>query len=93
MLNLTLSRPTNSSYKVLCLGAHADDIKIGCGGTVLPLLELYPNSEFYWVVLSSNAERALEAETSATNFLTNAGESKLPQKNFARVFSRTLGPS
>ena len=27
--------------KLLCLGAHSDDIEIGCGGTILALTEAY----------------------------------------------------
>ena len=40
--------------RVLCLGAHSDDIEIGCGGTVLRLIEQSKNIEFYWLVLCSN---------------------------------------
>lgn len=32
--------PLNS---VLCLGAHADDIEIGCGATLLTWLNITPN--------------------------------------------------
>ena len=39
MLELDLGEPAGSAYRVLCLGAHSDDIEIGCGGTVLALLE------------------------------------------------------
>ena len=28
--------------KILCLGAHADDIEIGCGGTILDLSRNIP---------------------------------------------------
>jgi len=31
--------------------AHCDDIEIGCGATILRLVENYSNIEFYWVVL------------------------------------------
>ena len=36
MLNLGLGKPAGSTYRVLCLGAHSDDIEIGCGGTIRP---------------------------------------------------------
>ena len=38
---------------ILCLGAHSDDIEIGCGGTILKLIETYPNIICNWVVFSS----------------------------------------
>ena len=41
--------------RILCLGAHSDDIEIGCGGTVLRLLAERPGSSVHWAVLSSNA--------------------------------------
>jgi LmbE family N-acetylglucosaminyl deacetylase len=35
---LSLALPPGP-LRLLCLGAHPDDIEIGCGGTVLRLLE------------------------------------------------------
>ena len=43
----------NSLQQVLCLGAHSDDIEIGCGGTILKLIEMYPKLNIYWVVLGA----------------------------------------
>jgi LmbE family N-acetylglucosaminyl deacetylase len=57
---------------VLCLGAHCDDIEIGCGGTMLELVRTRPDTEFRWVVLSSDAERAAEARAGVTAFLEGA---------------------
>ena len=37
MLRLELPRRTKEPLRVLCLGAHSDDIEIGCGGTLLDL--------------------------------------------------------
>ena len=54
---------------VLCLGAHCDDIEIGCGGTLLRLRERVPGAEIHWVVLSGDAERRQEAAESAQRFL------------------------
>jgi LmbE family N-acetylglucosaminyl deacetylase len=53
MLNLSLCRPAGAVLRVLCLGAHSDDIEIGCGGTVLSLLERYHNVAVRWVVFSA----------------------------------------
>lgn len=52
---------------VLCIGAHCDDIEIGCGGTVLRLLDAYPNLRMTWLVLTGNAERQAETQTSANS--------------------------
>ena len=49
------------SPKILCLGAHSDDIEIGCGGTILKLLREAPEAQFYWVVFSAKGNRAKEA--------------------------------
>jgi LmbE family N-acetylglucosaminyl deacetylase len=51
------------------MGAHADDIEIGCGGTVLQWLARQPDLEVTWVVWSANGERRAEAERSAEAFL------------------------
>jgi LmbE family N-acetylglucosaminyl deacetylase len=56
------------------LGAHSDDIEIGCGGTILCLAQRYVNCEFHWVVFSATGVRAREAQRAATLF---AGESAL----------------
>ena len=68
--------------RILCLGAHCDDIEIGCGGAVLRLLEERPGSTVRWVALSSNPEREREARASATGFLAGAGQSEIVIKEF-----------
>ena len=57
--------------KILCLGAHADDIEIGCGGTILRLVQEYPEAQFHWVVFSGEGQRANEAHRSAEKFLSD----------------------
>ena len=54
---------------VLCVGAHSDDIEIGCGGTVMKLLAANPELNVHWVVLSAEGTRADEAGASADRFL------------------------
>jgi LmbE family N-acetylglucosaminyl deacetylase len=58
--------------RVLAVGCHADDIEIGCGGTLLALAERRPGLEVTWLVLSANGARAEEARTSAEAFLAGA---------------------
>jgi LmbE family N-acetylglucosaminyl deacetylase len=68
--------------KVLALGAHADDIEIGCGGTILRLLDEYPSVEVVWIVLSASGERRPEAIASASRFLRNARRKEVVTKEF-----------
>jgi LmbE family N-acetylglucosaminyl deacetylase len=66
MLGLT---DTSRLKNILCLGAHSDDIEIGCGGTVLRLLEKNPALNVTWVVFcGADARRAEEAKASAQKF-------------------------
>ena len=62
-------KPTQAPRQILLLGAHSDDIEIGCGGTVLQLVDKYPDALFIWVVFCSNEQRAAEAHASAEAFL------------------------
>ena len=69
---IILSCDPASPPKILCLGAHADDIEIGCGGTVLQLAERHPGCIFYWIVFSADGVRAEEARRSAASFAKSA---------------------
>jgi LmbE family N-acetylglucosaminyl deacetylase len=55
--------------KILCVGAHSDDIEIGMGGTLLELIRKIPDLEICWVVFSGPGPRADEARRSAEDFL------------------------
>ena len=54
------------------MGAHADDIEIGAGGTILRLLHEHPGASVHWVVFSARGPRQIEAERSAALFLEQA---------------------
>jgi LmbE family N-acetylglucosaminyl deacetylase len=82
MHKLPIFAAANGIRKILCLGAHCDDIEIGCGGTILRLIQENPKLEFHWVVFSSNPVRKREARKAAAAFLKNAGRSKVVIKNF-----------
>lgn len=77
MLRLVPDRPPGTKLRLLCLGAHADDIEIGAGGAILTLLRRHPGSEVRWVVFSASAFRAEEARASAREFLAEAGEARI----------------
>ncbi|MGH7214256.1 MAG: PIG-L deacetylase family protein, partial [Tepidisphaeraceae bacterium] len=76
----------NNVRRVLCLGAHSDDIEIGCGGTVLRLLAARPDVSVRWVVFSADARRDAEARNSAAAFLQGAREKDVVVKNFRDGF-------
>jgi LmbE family N-acetylglucosaminyl deacetylase len=65
------------SARLLVLGAHADDIEIGCGGTLLRLAAERPSLEVAWVVFCSNAVRGAEARASAAAFLAGFARSRV----------------
>jgi LmbE family N-acetylglucosaminyl deacetylase len=58
--------------RVLVIGAHSDDIEIGCGATLLSLTRFHPGLHVTWLVLAASDERAAEARTSASAFLAQA---------------------
>lgn len=65
MLALTFGDRARSALEVLCIGAHCDDIEIGCGGTVLAIQRRYPRCKVHFLVLTSTPARRAEAESSA----------------------------
>jgi LmbE family N-acetylglucosaminyl deacetylase len=77
--------------RVLCLGAHADDIEIGCGGTVLRLLGVDPELEVHWVVLSASGGRSREARDSAASFLASAGRADVRVADFRESYFPYVG--
>jgi LmbE family N-acetylglucosaminyl deacetylase len=71
---------------ILCLGAHADDIEIGCGGTILTLVRNFTDLNILWVVFSAQGPRAAEARRSARAFLDGATQKKIVTKHFRNSF-------
>jgi LmbE family N-acetylglucosaminyl deacetylase len=81
----------NGVRRVLCLGAHSDDIEIGCGGTILQLLQQSPKLEVYWTVFCSNRERASEAQRSANHFLRAVRKKTIVVRSFRDGFLPYIG--
>ncbi len=69
MIALNLGSGADRPLQVLCLGCHADDIEIGCGGTILRLAREHPDWVFHWVVFCAVGSRAAEAQQSAVQFV------------------------
>lgn len=77
MLPLLFGGQNGSSSRALAIGAHPDDIEIGCAGTLLKLIESSAVSEILWVVLSGEEARAEEARRSAEALLDGVPESEV----------------
>jgi LmbE family N-acetylglucosaminyl deacetylase len=86
MWNLGLRAGRDRGIDVLCLGAHCDDIEIGCGGTLLHLIENKAVRRVTWVVLSSSELREREALASAQAFLAGVDHVSVTVKKFRDGF-------
>jgi LmbE family N-acetylglucosaminyl deacetylase len=91
MLSLQLTPKTGAPLEILCIGAHADDIEIGCGGTILDLLATRPDTRVHWVVLSATGVRQQEASDSASRFLARAREKEITLRDFRDGFFPYVG--
>jgi LmbE family N-acetylglucosaminyl deacetylase len=79
-------RKSSGSLRLLCLGAHSDDIEIGCGGLILRLLGRRRPVDVDWVVFSANGNRKDEAARSARLFLRGARRQRIVLKEFRDGF-------
>jgi LmbE family N-acetylglucosaminyl deacetylase len=86
MLPLQIGRSEAKPARVLAIGAHPDDIEIGCAGTVLKLIEQAAIAEVRWVVLSGDGERAAEARRSAEALLDDVPRSEVVLRDFPDGF-------
>ena len=92
MKALLLDRPAGTPLRVLCLGAHSDDLEIGCGGTMLWLARRYAPLSVDWVVLSAGDDvRRAEAEAGAAAILAGAGEGRVRIERFRDGFFPFVG--
>jgi len=90
MLDFRLNLPRGTQPHFLFIGAHSDDIEIGCGGTIMELLAAYPRARLSWVVLSSDGadagKREAEARRSAKLFTRSKGRLDVYVKDFRGAF-------
>lgn len=82
MLNVGWQSLWATANSILFLGAHSDDIEIGCGATVLSLLERRPDLHISWVVFSAEGRRADEARESAARFLDASSNTDVVVKDY-----------
>ena len=88
MLGLSAAEPLQ---RVLAIGCHADDIEIGCGGTLLTLARAHPGVKVDWIVLAAEGERAAEARASAASFLDGTAEARVEVHGYRDGFLPYLG--
>jgi LmbE family N-acetylglucosaminyl deacetylase len=86
MLGLRLHRPSSAPIRVLAIGAHPDDVEIGCGGTLLRLANEGMIAEACVAVLSGGQVRAAEAHASARALLAGVADSEIIVQDFADGF-------
>jgi len=85
MLGLQLPKKEGTPLHILCLGAHPDDIEIGCGGTLLYLKHTLPSVRLHWVVFTARDARAQEA-TKAFELFAAGCEKKIILKQYRDGF-------
>jgi len=83
VLTLSAAEPPSS---VLAIGCHADDIEIGCGGTLLTFARANPALEVDWIVLAAAGERGDEARASANAFVGRVGTVRIEVHEFRDGF-------
>jgi len=87
MIELNIARGTaRGRLNILCLGAHCDDIDLGCGGSLLALLRKHPTAHVTWVTFSGSAQRERELRSSARRFLRGAAQAQVVTHQFRDGF-------
>ena len=86
MLPLNLKKDPSAELTVLCIGAHCDDIEIGCGGTLLHLKDDFPQLRFHWVVLQCVQDRAARRPQRLRNCLPLVMTKRIVLKDFRDGF-------
>ena len=84
-MRLQLGAPRDR-LSILCLGAHADDIEIGAGATLLSMIDRGIHLQVHWCVLSGAGDREKEARASAADFLSQAASTQVEVMPFRDGF-------
>ena len=62
-------RPSRAPQRILLIGAHCDDIEIGCGGLVQQLAAGCPGASFLWCVFGGEGDRVAETMAASARLL------------------------
>src|SRR3954454_18164330 len=92
MLRFGLPEAASDPLRVLALGCHADDIELGCAGTLLQLKHRAPSLEVRWVVFSASGDREREARASAEDLLEGVARAEVVLHEFRDGYLPYLGP-
>lgn len=90
-MRLAINTEHKQPLKVLCLGCHSDDIEIGCGGTIIRLVDEQPDCKFYWVVFGAHGARKAEAQKAAELFVGRERLESLLLREFRDGFMPFVG--
>jgi LmbE family N-acetylglucosaminyl deacetylase len=90
MRSLRLDHTDRPIERVLCLGAHCDDLEIGCGGTMMKLAAMNRSLHVTWVVFSGSDDRAAEARAAAAAMLQGVEHQEVVIKRFRDGFFPSL---
>lgn len=82
---LSLHADRHASLQIVCIGAHCDDIEIGCGGALISLAQAYPQAVFHCWVFSGQDARALETRN-CLGTLLGEGRMRLQQLSYRDGF-------
>ena len=82
MLELMPSRRDGNALRILCIGAHCDDIEIGCGGVLLTLQQAGMVERIDWMVLSGSPARRAESERARDLLIGEPARGELVFGNF-----------
>lgn len=85
MIKLGLGKKSAEPLTILCLGAHSDDIEIGCGGSLLQLKQDYSALKVHWVVFNAIGKRREEA-AKAVELFTAGCEKEIVLKEYRDGF-------
>jgi LmbE family N-acetylglucosaminyl deacetylase len=86
MQTFTLTKKAEGPSRILALGAHCDDIEIGCGGTILRLIREIGDVAVQWVVFCSSEERKKEANACADLFLRGVRQKQVIIRDYRDGF-------
>lgn len=86
MISFIPEAQSERKLDILCLGAHCDDIEIGCGGTLLKWIGQERIRKIIWVVFSADEKRKNEALSSANQYLETITDHEIFIMNYRDAF-------